>query len=82
MMGATLPLLVTYRVAAIGHVGRSVSWLYFVNTLGAVLGAFLAPTVFLRHYGLAASAQVAALLKLFSASAILGSWWWRGQHKP
>jgi len=81
MMGATLPLLVTYRVKAIGHVGRSVSWLYFVNTLGAALGAFLAPTVFLRHLGLAGSVEAAALLNLFSASAMFGCWRWRAHSK-
>ena len=77
LMGATLPLLVAYRVGAIGHVGRSVSWLYFVNTLGAGLGAFLAPTVFLRHFGLSGSVKAAALLNLISASCILGFWLWR-----
>ena len=39
LMGATLPLLVAFRVHVAGHVGRSVSWLYFVNTLGASIGA-------------------------------------------
>jgi predicted membrane-bound spermidine synthase len=82
LMGATLPLLVTYRVQAIGHVGRSVSWLYFVNTLGAGIGAFLAPTVFLRHLGLSGSVRAAALLNLLSASSIFGFWLWRRRTKP
>ena len=39
-MGATLPLLVNYRVARSGNVGYSVGSLYFVNTLGAAVAAF------------------------------------------
>jgi predicted membrane-bound spermidine synthase len=82
LMGSTLPLLVTYRVRTIGHVGRSVSWLYCVNTLGAAIGAFLAPTLFLRYFGLRGSAQAAALLNLISAASILGFWFWRGRKIP
>lgn len=74
LMGATLPLLVAFRVQTIGHVGRSVSWLYFVNTLGAGAGAFLAPLVFLRHFGMSGSIQAAALLNLTAASSILVLW--------
>ena len=81
LMGATLPLLVTYRVQAIRHVGRSVSWLYFVNTLGGGIGAFLAPTIFLRHLGLSGSVKSAALLNLLSASSIFGFWLWRSGKK-
>jgi spermidine synthase len=41
-MGATLPLLVNYRVGRSGNVGYSVGSLYFVNTLGAAAAAFAA----------------------------------------
>jgi hypothetical protein len=41
-MGATLPLLVNYRVGRSGNVGYSVGSLYFVNTLGAAVAAFAA----------------------------------------
>ena len=37
-MGSTLPLLVTHHVRAMKNTGESVSWLYFVNTLGAAAG--------------------------------------------
>jgi predicted membrane-bound spermidine synthase len=69
-MGMTLPLLVAYRVNAIGHVGRSVSWLYFVNTLGAGLGAFAAVYLFLGHCGMSGSVKAAAILNLVSAVSI------------
>jgi predicted membrane-bound spermidine synthase len=41
-MGATLPLLVNYRVGRSGNVGYSVGSLYFVNTLGAAAAAYAA----------------------------------------
>jgi len=71
LMGATLPLLVAYRVKENGHVGRSVSWLYFVNTLGAGLGSIAGAVVFFAAYGLAGTARIAATLNLSSALAIL-----------
>jgi predicted membrane-bound spermidine synthase len=71
LMGSTLPLLVAYRVKSTGHVGKSVSWLYFVNTLGGGLGAFLATFTFLRLHGLSGSVQVAALLNVVSAAIVL-----------
>lgn len=74
MMGSTLPLLVTYRVRVVRHVGQSVSWLYFVNTLGASLGAFMAPFVFLGHYGLSGTVIAAALGNLLSALIMFVAW--------
>jgi len=71
LMGATLPLLVTYRVLATGHVGRSVSWLYFVNTLGAGLGAMAGAVVLFSAFGLAGTARMASGLNVLSALAIL-----------
>jgi hypothetical protein len=45
-MGATLPLLVNYRVGRSGNVGYSVGSLYYVNTVGAAFAA-LASVLFL-----------------------------------
>jgi predicted membrane-bound spermidine synthase len=42
LMGATLPLLVAHAVSVSRNVGRSVGWLYFVNTLGSAGAAFAA----------------------------------------
>jgi predicted membrane-bound spermidine synthase len=71
LMGATLPLLVAYRVNTSGHVGRSVSWLYFVNTLGGALGAFAAAVVFFSAFGLSGTVRLAAALNVVSALSIL-----------
>jgi spermidine synthase len=74
LMGATLPLLVAYRVNATSNVGRSVAGLYFVNTIGAGLGALLAALVFLKRFGLGGSVQLAAICNLCSAAAVLILW--------
>jgi predicted membrane-bound spermidine synthase len=81
LMGATLPMLVAYRVNSTGSVGHSISWLYFVNTLGGGLGAFLAGFVILRRFGLAGSIQAAAALNLFCATFVLLLWKLQGARK-
>jgi predicted membrane-bound spermidine synthase len=70
LMGATLPLLVAHRVQMTGQVGQSVSWLYFVNTLGAAAGAFLAVFTILGTLGLSGSVHLAALLNFISAAFV------------
>ncbi len=74
LMGATLPLLVAHQVRETGAVGRSVSWLYFVNTLGAGLGAFLAAFWFLGQFGQSGSVKLAALLNAVASLTILAVW--------
>lgn len=71
LMGATLPLLVAYRVRASGHVGQSISWLYFVNTFGAALGAFAASVGLLAAFGLSGTVRLAASCNVVSALAVL-----------
>ena len=77
LMGATLPLLVAHQVRETGSVGRSVSWLYFVNTLGAGIGAFLAAFMFLGSFGQSGSVRLAAALNATAALTILGVWLFR-----
>jgi len=50
-MGATLPLLVNYRVRRSGNVGYSVGSLYFVNTLGAAVAAYATVYVLMGKLG-------------------------------
>jgi predicted membrane-bound spermidine synthase len=71
LMGATLPLLVTHLVAANKNVGRSVSLLYFVNTLGSSLASFAAVLFFMPKLALHGTTQVAAATNL-SVAAIAG----------
>jgi predicted membrane-bound spermidine synthase len=72
LMGATLPLLVSYRVRLVGNVGQSVSWLYFANTLGAGLGALAAAFFVLHLFGLSGAARCAAFLNLIAVLSVAG----------
>jgi predicted membrane-bound spermidine synthase len=74
LMGSTLPLLVAHQVSELGSVGRSVSWLYFVNTLGAAAGSFVASLAILGALGLRGSVRLAVGLNLFVAAAMLVAW--------
>ncbi len=84
LMGATLPLLVAHQVRVTTHVGRSVSQLYFVNTLGAALGAFIAARWLLGHFGMSATVHIAAALNASAAIIILATAFFRrsGQSAP
>ncbi len=71
LMGATLPLLVAHQVRSTAHVGRSVSRLYFVNTLGAALGAYIAARWLLGGFGMGGTVRIAACLNAAAAVIVL-----------
>lgn len=71
LMGATLPLLVAHQVRDTAHVGQSVSRLYFVNTLGAALGAFIAAHWLLGSFGMSGTTRIAASLNAAAALIVL-----------
>ncbi len=73
-MGATLPLLVTHHVRAAGNVGESISWLYFVNTLGAAMGCLLAAGFAFRVLGLRDTVTLAACLNGVAALLMFFNW--------
>jgi len=70
-MGGTLPLLVAHSVRRSGNVGRSVSVLYFVNTLGSAIAAAAAVFLLLGSLGQRRTVELAAVINL-SVSAIAG----------
>lgn len=74
LMGSTLPLLVAHYVNVSRNVGYSVSMLYFVNTLGAGIGALLAAFLVLGTFGLTKSVFLAVALNLFAGITILYFW--------
>lgn len=80
LMGSTLPMLVANQVRQNQSVGESVSWLYFVNTLGAALGAFVAVRWVLGALGLNGAVNLAASLNLIAACVVLIAAKWR--NKP
>jgi predicted membrane-bound spermidine synthase len=73
-MGSTLPLLVTHHVRSLKNVGRSVSWLYFVNTLGASAGCLVASLVCLSFFGMKTTEVIAACLNGLAALLMLLNW--------
>jgi MFS family permease len=73
MMGATLPILVAYVVQSYKSVGVSIGLLYFVNTLGAALGAAGTGLVTFYFFGLTATIYAAAALNVLVSAVV---WLW------
>ncbi len=70
-MGGTLPILSRAVIRSYRELGRKVSALYFINTLGATTGAFLAGFVLIALFGMTVSTSIAGLLNiLIGASAM------------
>ncbi|MBS2037246.1 fused MFS/spermidine synthase [bacterium] len=63
LMGATIPVL-SRAVLDPRVPGRSVGWLYGINTLGAMLGSLATDVLLVPHLGIWSSALVAASLNL------------------
>lgn len=61
-MGATLPILSRFVTNSIESVGARVGTLYSVNTLGAVVGAFITGFMLLPALGLMSTIWVAAVI--------------------
>jgi len=64
MMGATLPLLVTYLVRRRPNVGRSTGILYFFNTLGSAIACLVLALYLMRTFGMQGTVTLAASLNL------------------
>lgn len=71
-MGGTLPILVAYLVRRSGNVGKSVGFLYFINTLGSAIGSLAASWWILGRLGQAGTVHLAASLNLVVAAAVIG----------
>jgi spermidine synthase len=52
LMGASFPLVVRIITGGLNHLGGNIGKLYGLNTLGGVLGSFLAGFVFLPFFGI------------------------------
>ena len=72
LMGATLPLLVAHAATQSHNMGRSVGTLYFVNTLGAAAGAFVAASVLLSALGLSGTVHATAGLNVLLGAIVFG----------
>jgi spermidine synthase len=64
LMGGTLPVLVKYAVESLAGLGARLSWLYFINTAGAVVGCALGGFYVIEHLGLEFGMVGTSLLNL------------------
>lgn len=71
-MGATLPMLIADSFRGSGNVGVSTGTLYFINTLGAALGAIAVGFFLFYWFDLRQTIAIAAGMNL-AASAIVAS---------
>jgi predicted membrane-bound spermidine synthase len=71
LMGATLPILVTFLHQAYGHLGRTVGLLYAANTLGSALACFLTTEVLFVYLGQQGVVWFAAACNLAVGSLVL-----------
>ena len=71
LMGGTLPALARATTQRLADAGPQVARLYFVNSLGAAVGAALAGFWVLETLGLAAGMRAAAIITAATSSA----WW-------
>ena len=69
LMGGTLPLLVAHFARRSGNVGRSVGFLYFINTLGSAFASAAAVFVLLPKLGQTHAVYVAVGLNVVAASS-------------
>jgi predicted membrane-bound spermidine synthase len=71
LMGATLPLLVSYSARSNGEVGVATGNLYFINTLGAAIGAVLTGFWLFHLFDLQQVARLAACANVVSSVWLL-----------
>ena len=69
LMGMTLPLMCRVVIRSDATIGRHLSWLYGVNTLGAAAGALLSAYLLIGVLGLDGTTRLAAWLN--AAAALL-----------
>jgi predicted membrane-bound spermidine synthase len=71
LMGATLPMLITYFTKIYKNIGVSTGSLYCINTLGAALGCYLTGCIGFRYLTLQEVIVVAACVNISVAGLIL-----------
>ncbi len=71
LMGITLPLLTKICNGLINNFMHSLSHLYFINTLGAAIGAVVTSYFFISFWGLDTSVYIAACINILIVIAVL-----------
>jgi spermidine synthase len=71
LMGTTLPVLCSIFSKTNPNFLRNISFLYFINTLGAAIGTILCAYILISFFGIDKAIYFAALLNFLLAAAIL-----------
>ena len=69
LMGGTMPAMARYVVRSMEGVGPRISRLYFLNSLGAVVGCLLAGFYLVRVFGMASAMMVGSVLNIVAGMA-------------
>ncbi len=72
LMGGTLPTATRFIVANHNELGKKIGRLYFINTIGAATGAFLAGFILIAALGLTLSTVAAAVVNATIGLTALG----------
>ena len=73
LMGMTLPVLMKIFNQYAGNFLHSIGFLYFINTLGAAIGALFASYILITFFGLDVGIYAAAAINVVLAFMILGT---------
>jgi len=76
LMGGTLPILIRLVTRSLGELRARVAGLYFVNSLGAVIGVWIGDFWWIPSLGLEATVWGAAILNLWVGIVALGMQGW------
>lgn len=76
LMGATLPILIRFYVANLGHLGARVGRLYAINTIGAAFGSILSGFLLIKWWGVDGTLRFAVVTNFMigGISFVLASW--------
>jgi spermidine synthase len=80
LMGGTLPMLSRYAAHSLSQLEATVSWFYFLNSAGAVLGTILAGFFLIPTFGLDFSTTIAASVNIAIGGISLGLGTRTAQH--
>ncbi|MFI5253448.1 MAG: fused MFS/spermidine synthase [Bacteroidota bacterium] len=82
-MGGTLPVLTKFLTRTMREAGKGVATLYYINSMGAVIGAGLAGFFLIRLYSLDGAVAIAAVMNLLiGATALIVSRKAQGDGEP
>jgi len=76
LMGATLPILIRFYVANLGHLGARAGRLYAINTIGAAVGSILSGFFLIKLWGVDGTLRFAVVVNFMigGIAFVLANW--------